>query len=65
MRANEQPQSSQPSKSGPIDAGTTHVSQEILERIPSPAVRPSRRIHTEPDLVFDEIVETVTRKSAS
>ena len=65
MSANEQPPSNQPSKSLPMNVVTTYVAPEIVEHQTNPAGRPSRRIHTEPDLVFDEIVESATRKSVS
>jgi len=38
---------------------------EIVVRDSTTATTIKRRIHTEPDLVFDEMIETAPRKSAS
>ena len=46
-----------------------HHNDQVVHKVPAPveksSVPPQRRIHTEPDLVFPEIVESAARQSAS
>ena len=47
-----------------------HHNDQVVHKVPAPVEKssttpPKRRIHTEPDLVFPEIVESAARQSAS
>ena len=65
MSPNENRRPAKPSESKPIGNGATHTTEEIVERVSEGVSCLRRQVHTEPDLVFDEIVESASAFYAS